>query len=182
MATQRSKVNTQRGQSYRTNGAAAYDVRYTDYQRGTEAPVRQPARKQAPKTQPKKQAREQLTVAPMAVLGMLLAGVMLLLVVCGYVQLYEVTNEVGALEDQVVLLQEQNSRLQSSYDEKIDLTAVEAAATELGMHAPNSKQTVYLNLTGRDKAEILETEDIGFFEYIFEAFRSTGQRLIEYLG
>lgn len=182
MATQQSKGNTQRKQSYRTNGAAAYDVAYTQYQHGTAAPERKPSRKPAPKAQPRKQEKAQLTVAPMAVLGMLLAAVMLLLVVCGYVELYEVTNEVGALEDQVLVLQEQNQRLQSSYDEKIDLTAVETAAAELGMHAPNSKQTVYLSLSGRDKAEIIQTEETGFFAYVFDAIRSTGQRLVEYLA
>ena len=69
---------------------------------------------------------------------MLLAGLMLLLVICGYVQLYEATNEVGQLQDEIATLQEKNDRLQSTYDEKVDLNTVESEAAKLGMHKPNS--------------------------------------------
>lgn len=180
MATERKQSTTQRRAAYRTNGAAAYDVRYQPYQYGTEAPVRQPAGKPRKKAAPRKRPKAKLAVAPLAVVGMLVAGLMLLLVVCGYIELYEATNQVSDLQDQIDTLQERNDRLQSSYDEKIDLTAVEQAAAELGMHAPNSKQTVYLNLSGRDKAEIMTAEETGLFGTILEALRSTGQRMIEY--
>ena len=98
MAASRKKHNTA---AYRTNGAAAYDVGYTRYTYGNTAPARKSAQKPKRRPKPQKQVRAKLTVAPLAVAGMLLAGLMLLLVICGYVQLYEATNEVGQLQDEI---------------------------------------------------------------------------------
>lgn len=180
MANERRQRNMRQSTTYRTNGAAAYDVNYTEYQYGSAAPARQPAQKPRKKAAPRKREKAKFTVAPMAVAGIMLAGIMLLLVVCGYVQLYEATAEVSQLEDEITVLQEKNERLQSAYDEAIDLTAVEAAATELGMHAPNSRQVVYLNLSGRDKAEILTVEEQGFLGNFFEAIGSAGRSLVDF--
>lgn len=180
MANERRQRNMRQNPTYRTNGAAAYDVNYTDYQYGTAAPARKPAQKPRKKPAHRKQAKARMTIAPMAVAGVMLAGIMLLLVVCGYVQLYEATAQVSLLEDEIVILQEKNERLQSAYDEAIDLTAVEAAATELGMHIPNSHQTVYLNLSGRDKAEILTVEETGIVGSFFEAISSAGHSLVDF--
>lgn len=180
MANERRQRNMRQNPTYRTNGAAAYDINYTNYQYGTAAPARKPAQQPRKKTASRKHEKARMTVAPMAVAGVLLAGIMLLLVVCGYVQLYEATAQVSQLEDEIVILQEKNERLQSAYDEAIDLNAVEAAATELGMHAPNSRQTVYLNLSGRDKAEILTVEETGFMGSFFDAVSSAGHSLVEF--
>lgn len=180
MANERRQRNMRPSPTYRTNGAAAYDVNYTQYQHGTAAPARKPAQAPRKKTAPHKHARAKMVVAPMSVIGIMLAGIMMLLVVCGYVQLYEATSQVSQLEDEIVLLQEKNERLQSAYDEAIDLDAVEAAATELGMHAPNSRQTVYLNLSGRDKAEILTVEEKGFFGNFVEAVSGAGHSLVDF--
>lgn len=166
--------------AYRTNGAAAYDVNYTQYEYGNTAPTRQPSKKPAQKAKPHKRTKAKLTIAPLAVVGMLLSCLMLLLVVCGYIQLYEATAEVGNLQDEITQLQEKNERLQSTYDEKVDLNTVESAAAELGMHKPNSKQSVYLNLSGQDKAEILTAEKANIVETIVEAIGSTAKKMIEY--
>ena len=115
MAASRKKHNTA---AYRTNGAAAYDVGYTQYTYGNTAPARKPAQKPKRQPKPQKRARAKLTVAPLAVAGMLLAGLMLLLVICGYVQLYEATNEVGQLQDEIATLQEKNEIERELHREK----------------------------------------------------------------
>ena len=91
MATERKQSTTQRRAAYRTNGAAAYDVRYQPYQYGTEAPVRQPAGKPRKKAAPRKRPKAKLAVAPLAVAGMLMAGLMLLLVLIVYVTFHDIT-------------------------------------------------------------------------------------------
>ena len=136
------------------------------------------SRKRRPK--PQKRVRAKLTVAPLAVAGMLLAGLMLLLVICGYVQLYEATNEVGQLQDEIATLQEKNDRLQSTYDEKVDLNTVESEAAKLGMHKPNSKQSIELNLSGQDKAEIMTTEKENILQTAWKAITGTAKKMIEY--
>lgn len=177
MAASRKKHNTA---AYRTNGAAAYDVGYTRYTYDNTAPARKSAQKPKRRPKPQKQVRAKLTVAPLAVAGMLLAGLMLLLVICGYVQLYEATNEVGQLQDEIATLQEKNDRLQSTYDEKVDLNTVESEAAKLGMHKPNSKQSIELNLSGQDKAEIMTTEKENILQTAWKAITGTAKKMIEY--
>lgn len=177
MAASRKKHNTA---AYRTNGAAAYDVGYTRYTYGNTAPARKSAQKPKRRPKPQKQVRAKLTVAPLAVAGMLLAGLMLLLVICGYVQLYEATNEVGQLQDEIATLQEKNDRLHSTYDEKVDLNTVESEAAKLGMHKPNSKQSIELNLSGQDKAEIMTTEKENILQTAWKAITGTAKKMIEY--
>ena len=170
MAASRKKRNTA---AYRTNGAAAYDVGYTRYTYGNTAPARKSAQKSKRRPKPQKRVRAKLTVAPLAVAGMLLAGLMLLLVICGYVQLYEATNEVGQLQDE-------SATLQSTYDEKVDLNTVESEAAKLGMHKPNSKQSIELNLSGQDKAEIMTTEKENILQTAWKAITGTAKKMIEY--
>ena len=175
MAAGRSNRSMRSAPAYRTNGAAAYKY---EYQTGTAAPKREP--KRSPKQHPKKRQKAKVAVAPFAILGMLAVSLMLLLVIGGYVQLYEATNEVGDLNSQLRQLQIENERLQSIYDEKVDLNAIETAAMGLGMHMPNRKQTIYLDLNGRDSAEILTVQKDNIFREIYEAITSSAKSLIEY--
>ena len=66
MANERRQRNMRQNPTYRTNGAAAYDVNYTDYQYGTAAPARKPAQKPRKKPAHRKQAKARMTIAPVA--------------------------------------------------------------------------------------------------------------------
>mgnify|MGYP000432290392 CR=1 FL=1 len=87
--------------------------------------------------------------------GTLLAC-LLVLVVFGYVQLFEATSEVSKLENQLSALQSQQKQLQSRYEARIDLDAIETAAGDLGLTKPSQEQIVYLDLSGADRAEIYQ--------------------------
>ena len=173
-------ANLNRNQLYRTNGAAAYDIRAY----GNTAPEIQ--RPQLPKErrQPVRRVRvrAKTAVSPFAVFGMLAAACMLVLVIFGYVQLYEVTSQVGELNDQLESLNAENQMLQSTYEGKIDLAAIEERATELGMTKVSSGQTVYLNLSSSDRAEVLQEEKQGTLEAVFNALKTSVENLVSYLS
>ncbi len=162
---------------YQTNGAAAYDIhRLPNY--GTAAPeLPKPERKPRPRPRPRPKAK--LVIAPLSIVGLFVAACMLIFVVCGYVQLFEETSQVAELKQTLNEMQEKNERLQSTYDQKIDVDVIQARAAQLGMGVPNSKQTIYLNLKGIDHAEISGGTE-NFVETAWEALTRSVHTLKAY--
>ena len=72
--------------------------------------------------------------------------------------------------------------LESLYEGGIDLKYIEQRATELGFSVPTKDQTVYLNLSGADKAEIYHTEEANFIQRVVQAIESSASGLVEYLS
>ena len=176
MAANENRTNS----IYRTNGAAAYDVRTY----GNAAPEIQRPRLPQERRQPARKVRvkAKLAVSPFGVFGLMAAACMLVLVIFGYVQLYEATTEVSNLSDQLASLNEENQTLRTTYESKIDLSAIEKRATELGMIQSGAGQTVYLNLSGSDRAEVLREEEQNGLASVFEAIKSSVESLVSYLS
>ena len=155
---------------YDYNGSAAYDLyRYE----GSAAPeIQHPG---LPEEQYQPQRKRRVKVK---------AGVacMLILVIFGYVQLYEATERVSSLQSDLSSLQEQQVILESLYEGSIDLPYIETRAAELGLHTPASGQTVYVNLSGDDRAEIYRSEKTNLFQRIIQAIESSAKGLVEYLS
>ena len=166
--------------SYRTNGAAAYDVRTY----GNAAPEIQRPRLPQERRQPARRVRvkAKLAVSPFGILGIMAAACMMVLVIFGYVQLYEAKTQVSNLSDQLATLNAENQSLRSEYESKIDLSAIEKRATELGMIQSGAGQTVYLNLSGADRAEVLQEEKENGLTSLFEAIKSSVESLVSYLS
>ena len=72
--------------------------------------------------------------------------------------------------------------LESLYEGGIDLDYVENRAAELGFSVPAKEQTVYLNLSGSDKAEIYHVEKTSFIQRVIQAIQSSASGLVEYLS
>ena len=106
---------------------------------------------------------------------------MLILVVFGYVQLFEATSRVSELEDQLLTLQAQQTQLQSRYEARIDLDSIETAAKDLGLSKPAQDQIVYVNLAGTDRAEIYQEEKTSVIGEIVSAMEQSVSSLIAYL-
>ncbi|MBR4098500.1 MAG: hypothetical protein IKK44_00755, partial [Clostridium sp.] len=163
------------------NGSAAYDLnRYS----GTAAPEIQspglPEERQLPRKQ--QRVKVKAAVAPTALLGMMVITCMLILVIFGYVQLYEATEQVSSLESELSSLMQQQVILESLYEGGIDLDYIEERAAELGLSVPSKDQTVYLNLSGTDRAEIYASENVSFIQRVIQAIQSSAGGLVEYLS
>jgi len=167
---------------YRANGSAAYDVGYV---RGAAAPELQPNRLPEEQRRPARRVRvrQKTAVAPFAVFGVLAAACMLVLVIFGYVQLYEATSDAAALQTQYTALDTSNQTLRSRYEGSINLSAVEEkATTQLGMTKPSGSQIVSLNLSGQDRAEILTAKAENPAKDVIEAIRSSISSMVAYLS
>jgi len=168
--------------AYRTNGAAAYDVRAFGGAAAPELPRRR-LPEERPQPVRRVRVRAKTAISPFAVLGMLVAACMMVLVIFGYVQLYEATSQTGDLEETLESMEQQNQLLRSDYEGRIDLAAVEKRAIrELGMVQPSSSQTVYLELVSDDRAEILQEEEVSKITEAVNALKSSVEGLVSYLS
>lgn len=168
------------------NGSAAYDLyrNTARYNGGSAAPEIQhpglPEERVLPQHQ--RRVKAKAAIAPFAIVGMAVALCMLILVVFGYVQLYEATEQVSNLSWELSELQEDQAVLRSLYEGSIDLGEVELRAAELGLSIPTREQTVYVNLSGSDRAEIYKTQHMNIFQRIIGAIESSAGGLVEYLS
>ncbi len=161
--------------------SAAYDIYRVNQQ--TAAPQIQhpglPEEQLIP--QRERRVKVKAAVAPGALLGMLVAACMAILLVFSYVQLYEATQNVSSLQRELSSLEDEQAILESLYEGSIDLEVIQERASEMGFITPNREQTVYLNLSGSDRAEIYETEHVGLLQRIIRAIQSSASGLVEYL-
>ena len=136
-----------RRQFYTDNGAAAYDIyswndsaarRYEDG-RAYEQPRRQQLPEEQVREQPYRRVKSRTAIAPFTLVGMLTVACLMILVIFGYVQLFEASSSVSKLENQLANLKEQQLMLQSKYDAKIDLAAAEAHAA---FPAPTRRRSI----------------------------------------
>ena len=106
---------------------------------------------------------------------------MLVLVIFGYVQLFEATSKVARLETQLENLQQTQAVLESKYEGRINLQDIEAKAGALGLKLPTAEQTVYLDLSGADRAEIYHEQKTSVLGEIIAAMEQSISELIAYL-
>ena len=174
---------------YRDNGAAAYDVyawndqaaRQYDDNRAYERTLPTELRDVLVREQPYRCVKAKTTVAPFTLAGMLTVACLMILVIFGYVQLFEASSNVSRLETQLANLKEQQLMLQSKYDAKIDLTAAEEYAAEIGLTKCQPEQIVYVSFSGTDQAEIYTQQRTSVFGEILDAMQQSILGLIEYL-
>lgn len=160
-----------------TNGAAAFDL----YGYSSAAPQMPPVRTPETREHARHQAQPRRSSAVMNALFLLAALTGMILIIFSNARLNEAGNAVIALETRLAQLQEEQMRLQSEYEKSVDLATIEAiATTELGMSRPVSGQTVYINLSGEDRGEVLTARQ-GLFgraaRFTSEAFSSLGEYL-----
>lgn len=172
----------ERRNTYRADGAAAYDVYAANF-RSNAVPQQQP--QHLPEEQPLpervRRVRAKTAVAPFTILGALAAACMLVLVIFGYVQLYDITTEVSKMQSELQSLNAEQTLLRSKYEGKIDLDAIEQRAQELGLHTPEQEQIIYLNLSGSDRAEIYQQSKTSLVGEIVQTIEQSVSSLIAYL-
>ena len=129
---------------YRTSGAAAYDV-YSPYNTNTARPLpRQPQGlpEERPLPQREQRVKAKTAVAPFTLLGVVTVVCMLVLVIFGYVQLFEATDNVSKLETKLQSLQQEHAMLESKYEGRIDLARRGAGAATADVGADRVPESV----------------------------------------
>ena len=106
--------------------------------------------------QARSHARAKQSVAPAAVLGVLIAAAMFVVAIMAQIQLIGLASERVALEAELLDLQTENARLQIAYESAFNLTEIEEyAVTELGMQKPGADQITYIDTSSPDRAVVI---------------------------
>lgn len=131
-------------------GSSAYAYEYEEPFEAAEPEVRvRPAEE--------KRVQTKYSVSIMSVLGFITAGILLVLSLCAYIRLTEISVETTRLEERFDELNEENRRLKIAYEEAFDKTEIkEYAVNVLGMQEPADEQVTYLNIANVDKAVKLQ--------------------------
>lgn len=178
-----AELNRRATMGYGSNGSAAYDI----HRQGNAAPELPLPKPHLPKERKAPQrtvtVKGKIAISPFAMVGGVVCAVMLMLTIFGYVQLYEATTAVNALQTQMETEMGIQESLLASYESKIDLTTIEArATTELGLMQPTMGQTYQVNLSGEDRAEIIETNSQSGVMEVFGAIKTSMESLVAYLS
>ncbi|MBE6954806.1 MAG: hypothetical protein E7449_02710 [Ruminococcaceae bacterium] len=167
--------------TYREYGAAAVD--YFSAAQPSRAPSL-PEEKVRPQQKREVRVKAKATVAPLSVLGFGIALVMLILVVFGYVRLYEASSRHASLSRELQELKAENAALSNQYEGQVDLAHVESVAvSELGMQKGLAEQTVYLDLSRASDQGIVfaAPKQDGILRTAYESVRESIAGLLEYL-
>lgn len=164
---------------YYENGSAAYDI-YSSAVKPLSLPQELPEERVEPARKRKVKVKAKVAIAPFALVGAIVALSLLVMVVFGYVQLYEAAGRVGELNDELTALQVENGKLRSGYESGIDLMLIELEAKQLGMKMPSSNQEIYLNISNTDRGEVIAVEDPNVLEQTWNAVKNSFTGIMEY--
>ena len=150
------------------------EVRYiNEYVSGTMAyqPARKPSRKmhhvQLPK--PRKKKQNLILVDPVAVVGIVVAAVLMVMLLVGAVEFFHTQQETAALRSYVAQLQEENTKLQNTYASGYDLEEIRTIAQTMGM-VPQASVTHLEIAVTVPEAPIQPTAWESFWQFFMEMF------------
>ncbi|MCQ2418289.1 MAG: hypothetical protein MJ085_00755 [Clostridia bacterium] len=168
---------------YRTNGAAAYDIYSLPEFDSNAARKVKPA--QLPhehnKAQREKSVKAKIQVTPFTVVGIAAVVLAAVMVMLGYVRLYEAKNLSGELNSKLTAVKTENVRLRAQYDNIVGYDDVALYATSHGMRQPTSNQTVYVSVPQKDVAVIETYQKQGLLSQAWDTFRDGFKSVVEYL-
>ena len=144
--------------------ARSRDIQYVQYYTGGSAArqVSYPEKKK-PQPQPKAQSRKLpvLALDPVAILGTVVALVMLACMVVGFVQVCNANTQVELLQAQVAQLEAENTYLQRQYSGSYDLNEIRLAAESMGLVPIEQVEHITVAVP-----EIVEEEPVSWWEGI----------------
>ena len=154
-------VSARRADPYmRTYGSVAYDPAYhPDFDRREETLPRIRTRERAA-VKAHARVRPAGYVAPTAVIGFVLVAVMAFLLLAGYAQVTQVSDQIIHLRAEEDALREANAKLRTDYELAFDLKSVEERVIASGlMVQPQPGQIVTLNVSEPDSAKFYQSQD-----------------------
>ena len=126
--------------------------------------------------QTRSHARARQSIAPAAVLGVLIAAAMFVVAIMAQIQLIGLSSERTALEAELSELQTKNAQLQIAYESAFNLTEIEEyAVTGLGMQKPGADQITYIDTSSPDRAVVIrDSSGDGFVDRLSDFLAELG--------
>ncbi len=107
-------------------------------------------------------AKNRQAIAPLSVLGVLVAAVMIVIMLLAQARLTAVCNEAVRLTNKIDQLQTEQARLRIAFESAFNLTEIEDyAVSELGMQKPRNDQIFTISSRAQDKVELFTPDSSG---------------------
>ena len=169
MATARVK----RTSAYGTYGNVAYDPAYAPRREGRTEPLVRPRERV--------RVRPAGYVAHTAVIGFILVAVLAVMLLAGYAQIAQASNEIVRLRREASALSEENTRLTVEYGLAFDLKSVEEQVTASGaMVKPQAGQIVTLNIVEPDSAQFYGSQSKDLAGELWSGVKETVDNLVAF--
>lgn len=126
---------------------------YTDGSAARKPEVRMPRKKKSVLPKARRQKKRVIYLDPLAVGGIFVSAVMLVLMLVGSIQLYNVQRYCTGMEQYVADLSLENKTLSHTYETGYDLETVEEVALALGMIPADQAQTITIRVPAQELQE-----------------------------
>lgn len=126
---------------------------YTDGSAARKPEVSMPRKKKPALPKARKQKKRVVYLDPLAVGGIIVSAVMLVLMLVGSIQLYNVRNYCAQMEQYVADLSVDNKTLSHTYENGYDLQTVEEVALAIGMIPQQEAQTITIHVPQQSVTE-----------------------------
>jgi cytoskeletal protein RodZ len=141
--------------------ARKLDIEYIRYYTDGSA-ARQPEPQAPGRSRPlpkvKKQPKKLVYIQPLAIVGILMAAVMLVMMIVGSVELAQARRDRQAMENYVQMLTHQNAEARAEYEKSLNLEEIEKSALALGMIPQSQAKQMTISVP-----ETQAQEEIGVF-------------------
>lgn len=162
---------------YRTLGNVAYIPEYDG------SAVRTPRREQGPqrkrKSHPQVRVRKAGAVAPFAVVGFFMVGVLTALLLFSYAQFVVASDEVISLRNELNTLKKENTTLSAQYEQVFDIACIQKAAGG-EMVRPTGDQIMYIDLSEPDKVTVYGETAEGGLNGLLDGAKNVLSVVVEY--
>ena len=169
-----------------TYGSLAYDLDALARDRQLEEAGAMPEKRQEPQVRPVQRARTHPRAharpSPVLLGGIALLGVMVMVLMLGYVQLTKVSTSVSQIKRELTELQDEHVSLLTTYERTFDLATIKEVAENAGMSKPSSGQIEYIDLSGADSTVVYRADVGGALHSVFSAVGSGVRELWEYFN
>lgn len=110
----------------------------------------------AAKTAAKSRAIAAPRISAFALLVYVTIVALLLMMVYSYMQLNEITIKTSQTQKELTELKKDEIKLKSNIEKRLNLKLIEERAIALGMTKPEREQIIYLDMSGGDRAQVLD--------------------------
>ena len=172
-------AQVKRTSAYRTYGNVAYDPAFSPRREGRTEPLIRPRERVVARQRVR--VRPAGYVAPVAVIGFALVAVMAVLLLVGYAQIAQTSNEIVRLRREADTLSQEHAKLTAQYELAFDLKSVEEQVTASGaMVQPQAGQIITLNILEPDSAQFYGDEGGSLADELWGGVQETVGNLVAF--
>ena len=172
-------AQVKRRDPYGMYGNVAYDPAYAPHRQERTEPLVRPRERVVGRQRVR--VRPAGYVAPVAVIGFALVAVMAVLLLVGYAQITQTSNEIVRLRRESETLSQEHAKLTAEYELAFDLKSVEEQVTASGsMVQPQAGQIITLNIVEPDSAQFYGNQNAGLAQELWEGVQETVGNLVEF--